>query len=303
MPAEPGIDADSRPASGLDESEPRIVRTREGRVAWHEAGRSADGVPLVLVHGFSGHRDDWIGVLPALARRRRVIAPDLRGHGDSEPGPGELGFSLDQLARDLTAFLDALEIDRIDLLGHSVGGFVALRFALARPERVRSLVFVCTAPETPSGMDRDGWRRGAEIAEARGMHGMQALAERAIRADPFPSLDHWGDPERYYAHHRRRYRAMSAASYRAIGEAFFTSESLVARLGEIDVPTLVLVGEHDVDWLPGADAFEAGLRDVRRVTLTDAEHHPHQENREAFLAEVAAHLDAVSRTIQPGGKS
>jgi len=289
MPAEPH---QLRPATGLDESAPHFVDTPEGRVAWHEAGEGAP--PLVLLHGFSGHRDDFIGVLPELGQRRRVLAPDLRGHGDSEAGPGALAWSFEQLVNDLLAFLDTLELDRVDLLGHSVGGFVALRAALVAPERFRSLVFLCTAPETPTRMDPRGWQAGCAISAERGMGGFQPLAERVMRNDPFPGLAAWGDPERYYAHHRRRHASMTPESYLGIGATFFESASIADRLTEVAHPALVLVGEQDLDWLPGADLFEQHLPAADRITIPGAEHHPHQENRDVFLEALEAHLERVA---------
>ena len=280
-----------RPATGLDESTPRFAATAEGRIAYHEEG---EGEPaLVCLHGFTGHRDDFIGVLPALGRGRRVLTPDLRGHGDSDSTPGACGWTFEQLVNDLIAFLDELGLDRVDLLGHSVGGFVALRAALRAPERFRSLVFLCTAPETPARMDPKGWRAGVAISEARGMDGLQPLAEQALRNDPFPGLAAWGDPERYFAHHRRRHASMTPESYREVGTSFFESASLVARLPEVAQPALVLVGAQDHEWLPGADLFEQHLPSVRRITIEGAEHHPHQENGAAFLDAIGSHLERV----------
>lgn len=282
-----------RPATGVDESTPRFVDTAEGRIAHHETG---EGEPaLVILHGFTGHRDDFIGILPSLGERRRVLAPDLRGHGDSEAGPGASGWSFDQLVNDLLAFLDALGLERIDLLGHSVGGFVALRTALRAPERIRSLVFLCTAPEPPSRMDPKGWQAGVAISAERGMDGFQPLAERAIRNEPFPGLSAWGDAERYYAHHRRRHASMTPESYREVGKTFFESGSLVERLPEVAMPALVLVGAQDHEWLPGADLFEQHLPAAHRITIEGAEHHPHQENDAAFLEALETHLERVGR--------
>ncbi len=294
------------PASGIDESEAIVATTCEGRIAWSEASPTDAGeptLPLVLIHGFTGHRDDFIGLLPELSerrRKRRVIAPDLRGHGDSDPGPGVSGWSFEQLVRDLLGFLDPLGLERVDLLGHSMGGFVVLRFALAYPERVRSLTFLCTGPEKPASLPRAGFLKASEIAEARGLDGLQKIIEKAGRIDPSPSIDRWGD--RYWMHHRRRFRAMTPASYRGIGAAFFDSESLVQRLKEVECPSLVLVGEFDRDWLPGADLFEQTLPVVRRSTLLNAEHHPHVENTEAFLEAMEAHLDAVEEAERLGPK-
>jgi pimeloyl-ACP methyl ester carboxylesterase len=285
---------DSEDAGGLL----RFTRTREGLVAFLEAGPSTGSAeerpPLVLVHGFTGHREDFAEVLPSLARHRRVFVPDIRGHGDSSSDSGNLGWTFEQLVNDLLAFLDDREVDCCDLLGHSLGGFVALRFVLDHPARVRSLIFVSTAPETPAGLARAPFDRAAEIAEARGVHALQTLVEKVGRAAATPAVARRG--EDYWAHHRRRYGAITPASYRGLGETFFDSVSFVDRLGEIEQPCLVMVGEEDEPWLPGAALFEQNLPQATRVTIPGAEHHPHQENPEAFLEAIERHLATVEAT-------
>jgi pimeloyl-ACP methyl ester carboxylesterase len=281
------------PASGVDESDFESVRIGDVDMAWLEAGppasRADASPPLVLVHGFTGHRDDWIEVLPALSAHRRAIAIDLRGHGDSESKSATSSYSFEQLVKDLRGLLDHLGIDRCDLLGHSVGGMVVLRFALAHPERVRSLIFMNTAPEVPEALSRDAWLKATEIAEARGMGFLQDLSEKVGRHEADPILATWG--ERYWLHQRRRLRAMTPESYRGVGAALFESESLVSRLGEVQLPSLVIVGEGDHEFLPGAELFDAHLPNAWRVTIPDSGHHPHQENKAAWLAAIEEFLD------------
>ena len=281
------------PASGVDESDFERVRIGDVDMAWLEAGPTAPNakasLPLVLVHGFTGHRDDWIEVLPDLAAHRRTIAVDLRGHGDSESVLGGSDYSFEQLVKDVVGLLDHLAIERCDLLGHSVGGMVVLRFALAQPDRVRSLIFMNTAPEVPEALSRDAWQKAAEIAEARGMGFLQDLSEKMGRREADPILATWG--ERYWLHQRRRLRAMTPESYRGIGSALFESESLVSRLGEIRLPSLVLVGEGDHEFLPGAELLTAHLPNARQVMIPDSGHHPHQENKAAWLEAIETFLD------------
>jgi pimeloyl-ACP methyl ester carboxylesterase len=108
------------------------VRVGEIEVELQEWGRGDR--PFVLVHGFTGSRDDWREVAPILARERRVVAPDLRGHGGTTNVGRADAYSFDVLAQDLIGCLDALGIERCDLLGHSMGGSVAMRATLAAPE-------------------------------------------------------------------------------------------------------------------------------------------------------------------------
>lgn len=250
-------------------------------------------MPLVLVHGFTGHRDDWIEVLPMLGAQRRTIAVDLRGHGDSRPDSDVCPYSFEQLVNDLAGLLTHLGIAACDLLGHSVGGMVVLRFALAHPERVRSLILMNTAPETPAALSREDWLKASEIAAARGLAFLQELLEQAGRAAADPVLATWG--ERYWQHQRRRLRAMTPESYRGVGQALFDAKSLVPRLGEIQPPSLVLVGDADHEFLPGAALLEAHLPNATRVTIPDAGHHPHQENKADWLAAIDTFLSRVER--------
>ncbi|MER5650003.1 alpha/beta fold hydrolase [Streptosporangium sp. NPDC002524] len=98
---------------------------------------AADASPLVLLHALGKDAADWDGVLGAFERHWRVYVPDLRGHGESA-WPGE--YSLELMRDDVLGFLDALGLDRVTLVGHSLGGFVAYLLAEGHPERVDRLV-------------------------------------------------------------------------------------------------------------------------------------------------------------------
>ncbi|MEV0277995.1 alpha/beta fold hydrolase [Streptomyces sp. NPDC050610] len=126
------------------------------RLAYQVTG-PPDAPPLVLLHALGENSDDWAAVTPALARGRRVYALDLRGHGRSDR-PG--AYSLELMRTDVVRFLDALGLDRIDLIGHSMGGAVAYLLAADVPRRVNRLVLEDvplplprkpTAPTRPEG--------------------------------------------------------------------------------------------------------------------------------------------------------
>jgi 3-oxoadipate enol-lactonase len=135
----------------------RAIGTAAGiRLAYRVWG-SADAPPLVLLHGLGDGAGDWNGVAPAFARHWRVYAPDLRGHGRSAR-PGD--YSVELMAADVLGFLDALGLDRVDLIGHSMGGLVGYLLAGDQPGRVRRLILEDVAalrprergaPERPDG--------------------------------------------------------------------------------------------------------------------------------------------------------
>jgi len=112
----------------------------------HALEWSREGTPLVFLHGFSNEAHVWDDAAPAVAPYYRTIALDLRGHGDSDRDP-EARYDYDYHVADLESALAALGIDRFVLVGHSLGGRVAMRFAGKHPNRLAGLVIVDSAPE------------------------------------------------------------------------------------------------------------------------------------------------------------
>jgi len=118
-----------------------MIATPRGRFGVRDSGNS-DGTPLVMIHGWPESSYCWVPVARRLPGRLRVIAPDLRGLGDSERTPGREHYLKQELARDVVAQLDEMGIREFHLAGHDWGGVVAQEVALAIPERVRRLVIM-----------------------------------------------------------------------------------------------------------------------------------------------------------------
>lgn len=116
----------------------------------YQAWGSADAPPLILLHALGESAADWDGVAPAFARHWRVYAPDLRGHRSSS-WPGS--YSVEVMQADVLRFLDALALDRVDLIGHSMGGLVAYLLAGDQPERVSRLILEDVAALLPRQRD------------------------------------------------------------------------------------------------------------------------------------------------------
>ena len=116
---------------------PRRSSLHGRTVSYREAG---EGPVLLLIHGMAGTSENWDAVIGPLARRHTVIAPDFPGHGESEPGGGDYSFG--GLAAGLRDLLAVLGHDRATLVGHSLGGGVAMQFTYQFPEIVERLVLV-----------------------------------------------------------------------------------------------------------------------------------------------------------------
>lgn len=122
-------------------SDPKFIDIERGRFAWRESG-DPDGTPVVMLHGWPESSYCWEQVARFMDPGLHIIAPDMRGLGDSTR-KGELqAFRKQELARDMLQLLDALGIAGFDLAGHDWGGVVAQEMALAAPERVRKLVIM-----------------------------------------------------------------------------------------------------------------------------------------------------------------
>jgi pimeloyl-ACP methyl ester carboxylesterase len=134
------------------------------------------GEPLVLLHGGLGATELWAPVLPALAAGRRVIAVDLQGHGRT--ADVDRPFRAETMADDVAALIEHLGIGQADVMGYSLGGFVALRTAIQHPQRVRRLVLVSIA------IRRDGNHADAIAA----MDAMNAAAAEMMKQSPIGAM-------------------------------------------------------------------------------------------------------------------
>lgn len=248
------------------------------------AEAAGDGPPAVLIHAGIADMGMWDDVLPALSERHRVIRYDLPGFGQS-PLTGD---HIDPTA-DLGAVLDAFGVERAALIGGSLGGRVALEFAVERPERVTALLLVApglrgyefSAFVRRAGEEEDeAFERGDYEVAAEAMVRTWLIGPRRTEADVDPSV-------------ADRLREMSVRSYQLYAEALAEGGEprnadgpqppAIERLGEVAVPTLVLVGDADVpDMLEIADRLEAGIPGARKVVWADVAHVPPMERPRDF---------------------
>jgi pimeloyl-ACP methyl ester carboxylesterase len=118
---------------------PAKVNGPVGLLAVDDGGSA--GLPVVLAHSLAGNSTHWLKQIEHLRRARRVVAFDFRGHGHSEP-PKDGNYTIAAMAGDIAAVVDTLELGRFVLVGHSMGGGVALSYAGAHPDRVAGLILL-----------------------------------------------------------------------------------------------------------------------------------------------------------------
>jgi pimeloyl-ACP methyl ester carboxylesterase len=216
---------------------------------------AGEGEPVLLVHGWPQHWYAWRLVIPRLAERHQVIAMDIRGFGWSDIA--WQGFESESLANDAFRLMDALEIDRFNLLGHGWGAWIGLAAALSRPERIDRLVALSPLPPwlRPNPVDLAALvrlRRAAAVAApliGPLLCRRRRFVTRTIRRGAADRTNLGPEPLRIYA---RDLRASTRARAATLLHRTFLRSELPAVLGgryrrrHLATPTLVLHGQRDL---------------------------------------------------------
>ncbi|MEJ3659333.1 alpha/beta fold hydrolase [Actinomycetes bacterium KLBMP 9759] len=241
--------------------------------------------PVLLVHGYLGSVVDWGAVMPGLAADRPVVAYDHRGHGGSTAFGDAAAYTLEALSADLEAVLDEQRADRVDVVGHSMGGLLAMRLALARPDAVRSLVLMDTAADPTAPMLTSAVLAASSMLVRR--HGMAPVAA-LVGWLPGSSGRGGGNALR-----QRQLAAMAGVdpvAFTALGRAMTRHPSLRGELGRIRCPTTVMVGARDHLLRRPARVLATGIPNARLAVIPGAGHTPQIEQPDRWLATLRNHL-------------
>jgi pimeloyl-ACP methyl ester carboxylesterase len=255
------------------------------RLYYEEAG---SGEPLVLLHGIGASRKDWEFQVPSFAKRFRVIAPDLRGYGQSERSGN---YGVGTFAGDIWSLLEQLRVERFNLVGHSMGGAVALQMAVDRPERIEHLILADTLPSFQTNSF------GKRILFAyrylmMGVFGPQRLSS-AVAAKLFPGPHQQALRDRAVAGGLANDRGVYLETLRQL-----LGWNVLEHLARLTMPVLVLAAEHDYFPVPDAEAFAAALRNARLKIFAGMHHALPLEAPQAFNTAVLRFLSG-----QPSGRA
>jgi pimeloyl-ACP methyl ester carboxylesterase len=232
----------------------------------------AAGRPLLLTHGYGASCRMWDPNLPALARHP-TITWDMRGHGASDAPDDQSAYSHPATVEDMAALLDAAGAEQAVLIGMSLGGYMSLAFRIRFPERVAGLVLVDTGPGFRSAPARERWNAWA--------HRRADELER-LGLDALPA-----GPEQRQARHVRGAQGLARA---ARGMLVQRDSVVFDSLPEVAVPTLIIVGAEDGQFLAAAEAMKGRIPTARMVVLAGAGHASNLDAPEEWNAAVAEFL-------------
>jgi pimeloyl-ACP methyl ester carboxylesterase len=259
------------------------------------------GPPLLLIHGIGDSAESWFDVIPSLARHHTVIAPDLLGHGNSDKPRAD--YSIAAYANAMRDLLIVLGIERVTVLGHSLGGGVAMQFAYQFPERCERLVLVSTggvSHEVHPVLRLTSAPTADLVLPLLGAPGARLLGTMALRALKQLRTNFGRDAD----HLTRVFDALpDAASRRAFvrtlraavdwrGQAITMLDRCYLAKG---IPTLLVWGARDVV-IPVSHARKAhaAMPDSRLEIFADAGHFPHRDEPTRFVRLFREFYDGTS---------
>jgi pimeloyl-ACP methyl ester carboxylesterase len=239
------------------------------------------GFPVVMTHGLGDCAELWSPLAGALVDRYRVVSWDMRGHFRTEAPDDLARYTQDIVVEDLRALSDHLDIERAVYGGHSLGGYSALRFYQKYPQRVAALVLHAAGPGYRNQEASQEWtdRLANAAAKQEERFGRDArVSAKELRVGA-PALGETG---------QHIVRGIANVERGVMAHPAFVDATAVR------VPTLVIVGEHDKNYLASADYFAAKLPNGRKVVVAGAGHPATLEQPDVVNAAVREFLDGLA---------
>ncbi|MDS1112938.1 3-oxoadipate enol-lactonase [Gordonia westfalica] len=256
------------------------VEARPVQVHAVVSGR-ADGPAVVLANSLGSTHRMWDAQLAALEERFRVVRYDTRGHGESPVPEGP--YTIDDLADDVIALLDRLDIERAHLVGLSLGGMTTMRVAARNPERVNRIALLCTGAQLPP---REAWLDRAATVRA---NGTGAVAESVVQRWFTPEyLSTYGSSRKF---HENMVAATSAEGYASCCEVIAEMD-LRDDLSSIAAPTLAIAGADDPATPPvKLEEIADNVQQGRLLVVPDSAHLANAQQPDIINPALIEHLE------------
>lgn len=268
--------------------------TRDG-VAFH-VEQCGSGFPIVLLHGFTGSGKIWQSLTETLSNRRRVVAIDIIGHGESGVPENSARYAFDPALDDLAAIAAALNISPAAWLGYSMGARLCLGLAVRHPDLVSSLILESASPGIFDPAERVARKAADDTLAAR----IEEIGVPAFVAE-WERLPMWSSQQHLPAETREEQRQIRlrnravglAGSLRGMGAG--AQDSLWERLPDISMPVLVIAGALDTKYVDLAQRMSAAMPAAELELIADVGHAVHLERPDFFAKQVSRFLTENER--------
>lgn len=264
------------------------IKINEVRYSYTESGR---GQTILLLHGFTGSTKTWENLINKLEQNFHVIAIDLLGHGKTDSPIHEERYKMELAAKDLYDFLIKRQIDSVHLLGYSMGGRLALYFALAYPAKISSLILEsCTAglqseQERYARIEQDNHLSSKILNE-----GIEAFVNYWENIPLFSTQKKLPSESQVKIKQGRLNQSPIGLSNSLKGMGTGIQPSLWDHLNQIKNPTLLVCGEYDEKFCLIMGKMNEKLKNSEIIKIPDAGHAIHVEQSEKFATIVSGFL-------------
>jgi len=264
----------------------KIITIGGNSITYFDEGKP-DAPPVIFIHGFPFNKSMWEYQIEVLKDHYRVIAFDVRGHGNADSGKGE--FSIVEFAKDLFLFMDALHLDKTTLCGLSMGGYIALTAMQQKPERITSLILCDTQCAADS---EEGRKKRMDTIQAIRENGLTAYASDSVKKlfSPY-SLANKKDMVKVIEQTILQTKPQTIIdTLMALAGRKETCSSLPA----LELPVLILVGKEDQITTPeAAQKMHDLLPNSSLQVIDQAGHLSNLENPESFNHHVNVFLGTL----------
>jgi len=270
----------------FDAQKKRVLLPNGEHLAYIDMG-DPKGPPMVLIHGYTDNARDWVPLIPFLNKHDRLIVVDIRGHGQSDKP--ECCYAKIDFAYDIKLLLDALYIQKADIVGHSLGSMITQVLAEQWPERVRKVILISSTggPKPGSTPKKPSYDFASDIRK---------LKEPIDPDSPF-MVEWWASPtpvnEEFIRRQRRDAAGIPLAVWLAVLEQGANASDIQSNLSKLKAPTLLIWGSKD-------PIMEEDVRQSLRDALPAAKvkvfeglgHNPFWEEPETVAKVINGFLDA-----------
>ena len=241
---------------------------------------TGQGKTIVLLHGYTGSARYWANQTQVLSPKYQIVALDLRGHGKSVAPSREEAYSVEIFTADVFDLLKMLNIKRCCLVGFSLGGFIALQFALEHQDMLAAMVLVGTSSgQFDKGQNYTELRQ--KLDELARSQSMNAAFEYDAANNPLRIARFQKHPEQREAM-RQKMLQTSVDGYIYTAKAMEKWQPVTPRLAEITIPTLICWGEDDLPFAEASQTLKRGIADSKLVTFKNVGHALHEESPDLF---------------------